>query len=187
MRHSAAAAILFAALAGCNKQPSVTAENASVGEVAAKVAKARGEEELISPGRWEGTVTIKAMDVPGLPPEQQKMMAAHAGQARPIVACVTPEDAKARKAFLTGDEMKSCRYDSFSMAGGKIDAKLSCDQAGAKVAATIKGTYAPDRYTIDMTSAVAGMAGTGGAPMTTTVSVDSKRVGECRGDERKRG
>ena len=46
-------------LAACNKGPEVHEENASVAEVANKVAEAGGASQFVRPGRWESTVTIE--------------------------------------------------------------------------------------------------------------------------------
>ena len=179
MRHVLMLSVSLLALAGCNSQPSVTATNASANEVAAKVAVATRGGDLMSPGRWEGTITIKDMRMPGLPPEQQKMIAAKLGKSNAMISCVTPEQVKARHAFFTGDEMKRCTYDSFKMGGGKLDAKVSCNNEGSKMSAVMHGDYSPDSYRMEMSNQMGGEAG----GMTSTVVVDAKRVGECRGDE----
>jgi len=171
------------ALAACNSQPSVSATNASAKEVQEKVAAATGGGDLMSPGRWEGTMTIKDMKMPNLPPEQQKMLAGRLGGAEPVISCVTPEEVKARRAFFTGDEMKGCTYDHFTMSGGKLDAKVTCDREGTKMTATMNGDYSPGSYHLDMTSNMSGDKESPMSAMSSTIVVDAKRTGECRGDE----
>lgn len=185
MRRFLIASASLLPLAACHSQPSVSATNASVKEVQEKVAAATGGGDLMSPGRWEGTVTIKDMKMPDLPAEQQKMLAGRLGGAEPIVSCVTPEEVKARRAFFTGEDMKGCTYDHFTMSGGKLDAKVTCDRDRMKMSATMNGIYSPGSYHLDMTSNMAGDKNSPMSTMSTTLVIDAKRTGECRGDENK--
>ena len=177
---------LFAAfalpLAACGSGgPTVTATNASASEVAAKVAAATGGGDMISPGRWEGTMTMHDMKMPKLPPAQQAQLAGRMGASQSIISCVTEEEVKAKRGFFTGqnDADKSCRYDHFTMAGGKIDAAMNCSRASTKMTATMTGTYAPDHYHMDMASATDSDSPY--AAMSMTMTIDAKRTGACRG------
>jgi hypothetical protein len=173
-------------LAACHSQPSVSADNASMSEVQTKVAAATGNSQLISPGRWEATATVHAMTIPGLPPAAQAELAKRQNTPHTSVSCITPEQIKANKAFMAGSDMdKACKYDHFSMSGGKIDATMSCNRDGATSTATMSGTYAPDTYHMDMTTKAQPPAGSPTGAMTMSVSVDAKRVGACRGGEDK--
>lgn len=170
------------ALAACNASPTVTAENASVEEVAEKVAAARGDTAFISPGRWESTVTIKDVSMPGLPPAATTQMKAQMGKSQQIISCLTEADVKKPgEKFFAGDAMKNCRYERFTMAGGKIDAAMACSQGDAKQEMTMTGTYSPESYTMAMTSEASGRGAPGA--MTMKMEMTAKRAGECRGDE----
>lgn len=169
-------------LAACNSSPTVTAENASVAEVAEKVAAARGNAAFISPGRWEATMTVQDISMPGLPPEATAQMKAQMGKSQQIISCLTKADVeKPSEGFFAGGEDKSCRYDRFTMAGGKIDASMSCKRGDATQTMTMTGTYSPDNYDMAMSSTASG-AGAPGA-MTMKMAMSAKRAGECRGDE----
>jgi hypothetical protein len=166
-------------LAACNNGPTVKAENASVEEVSNKVAAAQGAGSFISPGHWDGKVTITKLEAPGMekmPPEAQKMMKDKMASGQSFSSCVTEADVKSPKAGMFGGD-KSCRYDHFTMTGGTIDAKLSCESAGQKREMTIKGTYSADAYHTEVTS-------DGGAAGKMAASVDAKRAGECTGKEK---
>ncbi len=181
-RFAAAALIALALpLAACNKAPSVSATNATQAEVQAKVAAATGGEGVsIKPGRWEGAMTMREIDMPGLPAAAREQMKAQMARTTRFVSCVTPEAVKQQKAFFTGGDSKSCKYDHFNMAGGKIEAALSCDRGpGGKMAMTMSGAYAHDSYNMDMTSKAEG-EGPAGA-MSMKMSVVAKRVGACTG------
>ena len=184
MRRVPLLAALVLPLAACGSGgPTVSATNASAAEVEAKVAAATGSGEMISPGRWEGTLTMHDVQMPNmdkLPPAAREQMTARMAAGKPFVSCVTEEQIKAKHGLFTGnDANKSCRYDHFTMAGGKIDSAMSCDMPAAKMAMTMTGTYSPDSYHIDADSKTSGAAAAG--TMSMSMTIDSKRVGACRG------
>jgi hypothetical protein len=167
----------IAALTACNKGPTVTADNASGDEVAKKVVAAGGVD-MISPGRWEGTMHITEMSMPGLPPEAQAKLVAARGDQK-IVSCVTPEEAKADKASMFGGLSKDCKYDHFAMGGGKIAGVATCNNDGHQTRTTLAGTFSSDSYQMAVRSESSGKGPM--ENMTMAMSVDAKRVGECRG------
>lgn len=171
-------------LAACNNAPEIDEKNASVGEVAAKVRQASGDEGFVRPGEWTSHVTIEEFSVPGLSADMAKnMRAAMARQgANDFKSCLTEEEAKKPKGdFFTGNDQ--CRYDHFKMGGGKIDAAMRCDggPAGGQQVMTMTGTYGPEQYAMQMTMNAGQAAGTGNAAkgMTMKMRVESKRIGEC--------
>ncbi|MFA5964116.1 MAG: DUF3617 domain-containing protein [Sphingomonas sp.] len=178
---------LFAALAlplaACGSGgPTVTATNASMAEVATKVADASAGGDMISPGRWEGTMTMHHMQMPDMdkvPPAARAQLERRMGAARPFVSCVTEEEIKAQHGFFTGEDAdnKSCRYDHFTMAGGKIDAAMKCTMPTGAMTTAMTGTYSPDAYHMDMASKTEGNAAIGGM----SISIDARRAGACRG------
>jgi len=173
------AAAFVLPLVACNSGPNVSATNASTKEVAEKVAAANGGGAMIEPGRWEGSMTMHEMDMPGLPPEVKAQMKKQLSTAHSFVNCVTEEDVKNQKALYTGDD-KNCKYDHFTLGGGKIDAAMTCNRGdGGKMAMAMTGDYSSGSYHMDMNTKAEG-AGPMGS-MTMKMSVDAKRVGACRG------
>jgi len=163
-------------LAACNSGPNVTATNASVEEVSNKVAAAQGSAKFITPGQWTSKATITKLDVPGMekmPPEAQKQMKDQMAKGSEFSSCVTEADVKSPDAGMFGGD-KSCRYDHFTMAGGTIDAKMTCDTQGQKRVMTLKGTYSGDSYHIESTADAGAMG-------KVSSTVDGKRTGECTG------
>lgn len=170
------------ALSACNSGPSVEATNASAGEVAAKVA-ASGAAPALSPGRWEGTATITDMQIPGMPPEAAAKMKGAMATGQRFANCLTPEEAKKPTArFFSGDN-KDCRYDHFSMTGGRLDAKMQCKTGGMTVDATMVGKFSSDNFQLTMTSKSAGAPGQPMSAHTMTLKMESRRTGECTGTE----
>jgi hypothetical protein len=174
-------AALILPLAACNKAPEVSATNATPDEVRAKVAAAGGGDVMVKPGRWEGTYIMQDMEMPGMPPQVKDAMKKQMGTARPFVNCVTEEDVKNQKALYTGNNAKNCKYDHFTLGGGKIDAAMACDAdgQGGKMAMVMNGTYSGDAYHMDMSAKGEGAGPMNG--MTMKMSVDAKRVSACTG------
>ncbi len=173
-------ALLPLVLAACNSGgPTVTAKNESVESVSNKVAAAQGSANFISPGQWSSKTTITNLEMPGMdkmPPAAVKAMKEKMAQGQEFSSCVTEADVKSPKAGMFGGD-KSCRYDHFTMAGGSIDAKMTCEASGQKRVMTIKGNYSGDSYHTEVTS-------DGGAMGKMSAVVDAKRTGECTGKEK---
>ena len=166
-------------LAACNSEPEVSAENASAEDVAQQVRDAGGAGAFVNPGKWQSTVTIEEMSIPGMPPEAAAQMKGMAGRQQTHETCLTAEEAKRPKEdfFNAG---KNCRYERFDMGGGKIDAVMKCSEGGGTHTMTMNGTYSGDRY--DMRMAMEAGAG-GEQGMGMKMRVEARRVGECTGKE----
>ena len=161
------------ALSGCGSSDTVTAENESLESVAKKVSESDLRPKA---GRWE---TMVKSDMSGLPAELRAAVAKQ--QETPTVTCLTPEQAaKPGGDFMQGMKDSGCKYDSFTMAGGKLDSILTCDMGGgSKRTMTSSGTYAPDHYSITMKSEGSGA----GAGPNMNMTVTSRLVGACDGSE----
>ncbi len=181
MRVILLAGACFLGLTACNQGPEVREENASVAEVENKVADAGGVASFVRPGRWESKVTIEEMMIPGMSAEaSREMSAGMQGRVQTSFSCLSEEEAKRPKEdFFTG-ENKNCRYDRFTMAGGKIDAVMKCTQEGASHTMTMQGNYSPTTYNMRMSMQGEGE---GAAGMAMKMRVDATRVGQCTGDE----
>lgn len=168
------------ALTACNQGPEVREENASVAEVAKEVADAGGAASFVRPGRWESKVTIEEMKIPGMSPEAASQMPSFEGRVQTSLNCLSEEEAKRPKEdFFTG-ENKNCRYDRFTMAGGKIDAVMKCTQNGGTHTMTMQGSYSPTTYNMRMSMQGEGE---GAAGIAMKMRVDAKHTGQCTGEE----
>lgn len=186
---TAAAASLILALGACGSSKTVTAENATTKEVAAKV-KASGiaQDGFVSPGRWQMTSTVESLNIPGLPPEMAKRMKAATGKPQVFEHCLTEEEAKKPKEdFFAGNDAKACRYDNFTLGGGKIAMVMHCNApGGGRQVMTMNGTYSADAYRMTIATEVEG-AQPGGTPMkgtTLNATIDARRLGVCTGKEK---
>jgi hypothetical protein len=168
-------------LAGCNKSPTVDAKNASPAEVAKQVKDSGvAHTSMISPGLWQSKVTIEKFDVPGMPPEvAQRMKSVMAqGSVHDSTTCLTPEEVKKPTEDFFAGKNNECRYDHFTMGGGKIDALMRCGKEGHTSTMRMAGNYSSDSYQMQMaTEADTGDEGAGAMQM--QMRVEAKRVGEC--------
>ena len=130
---------------------------------------------------WQSKVTVEEMNIPGLPAQyadkMKQSMAEHRNEASRH--CVTAADVKKPKEDFFGAD-KSCRYEHFTMGGGKIDIQMVCKMEGSTQTTNMAGSYTPTTYSMDMSST--GTAATQGN-MSMKMHVDSQRVGECTGKD----
>ena len=176
------AVVAVAALAACNRSPTVEATNATGAEVAAKLQAAGGAESFVRPGKWATNVTIDSMDAPGLPPEAKTAMRNATANVHAVESCVTPEEARKPTPEMFNGKSDNCKFSHFKMGGGRIDMEMRCagEGEGQHVAQLMKmtGTYSPDAYSMAMTSTTDAGAPEMGA-MTMKMHLESKRLGDC--------
>jgi len=170
-------------LSACNKAPTVELHNATTQQVAQAVTKAgvMNSDTMVEPGLWQSKAVIQEMDMPGIPQQYLAQMKQSIAEHRNETSshCIKPEDVKKPKEDFFGAD-KACKYDHFTMGGGKIDVAMVCHQEETTQTMNISGSYTPTSYSIDTS-----MVGTGGHEngMTMKMHVDAERVGECTGKE----
>lgn len=180
----AAALAPLALLAACNSGPTVTATNASVAAVAAKAQKAI----QLQPGEWSSKTELIEFDMPGMKdPGMAAMMKKGMAEsaAKTITYCVTPEEAaKPSAEMFAGKQNGDCRFDTFTMSGGKMDSKMTCkapDSDGTMVM-TMNGNYTPTSYdaTVAMNISAAPHGG-----MSMKAKTTATRIGACKPGQEK--
>jgi uncharacterized protein DUF3617 len=184
MKHAALLIACSLPLSACNKQPDIQATNASVAEVSQKMRAATANGSFVRPGLWQSTVTFEQLDMPGMPKEMADKVKATMMQkgAHVSESCLTEEEVKRPKEeFFTGKN-NACRYDHFTMSGGKIDAVMHCGKDGAMQTMQMTGTYSPESYQMHMSTKVEG-GGPAEGGMAMRMRVEAKRIGECTGKE----
>ena len=171
--------LIAVVLLGACQQSSVDERNASVEEVAKAVVGS--DAAKFTPGRWETRVRVLGIDAPGLPPEAAAGVQQAVARAQVVATCLTPAQAANPEANFFNRDVKNCRYDRFTMAGGKIDAVMKCSAGDTTQTMTMAGDYSPDAYAMRMEMAHSGNGGRPG--MTMAMRVNAKRIGECTGKE----
>lgn len=166
-----AAAGLLAACSGAGTSDADGDGKVSLGE-AAKQAEAQGVKP--EPGLYKTTVTMTALDIPGMPPEMKDH---GAGLVTTAEDCLTPEEVeKGYEAMVKQGQDGDCAYESFTLAGGKLDAVLACNAQGRATRTTITGTTTSTGAELTATTA---MAFDGAGKGTMTATVKHERIGEC--------
>jgi Protein of unknown function (DUF3617) len=165
------------ALASCGSKGGVDAKNESAESVAKKVA---ASDLKPHPGRWESAMKFEKMEVPGMPPQAQAAMQKGLGVTKTFISCLTPEQVNRPNAGFFGAHETGCTYQHFTMAGGTLDAEMTCNRAPMQMHMTMQGTYSPDSYAIRVSNQ-GEMAP--GKTMSTTMAISSRRVGDCNGTE----
>ena len=167
------------AIAGCNSKSSVEAKNESVEAVASKVAASNIKPR---PGRWESSLKIESLDMPGVPPQARDAMNSAMAANKAYFTCLTPAQANRPDASFFQKAATGCTYDHFTMAGGKLDAEVTCHRGPAPAKMTMQGSYGTDNYAVRVSSQTKMSTG---AQMNMTMAITSHRVGECNGTEAK--
>lgn len=180
LRTAFTAAATLMLTAACGSGPEVSAENATAEEVADQLAESSGSASFVRPGLWESKVTIEEMTMPGMSAADAARMPDFTGRVEAHQNCLTPEQAKRPKEDFFAGGNDNCRYDHFTMGGGKIDAVMKCSGQGMAQTMTMKGSYSADTYAMQMT-----MQGGSGpeAGLSMKMRVDAKRIGDCTAEQ----
>lgn len=176
MRRTSPLLLALLVLGACDNSPQIDAKNATPEEVQKQVARA---DVRPRPGRWQQNMKIEGIDMPNMPAEVKAELAKAAAMTHSGFTCLTPEQAAKPDASFFQQAAKNCKYDHFSMGGGKIDAKMTCTSGPQQQVSTMKGTYSPDSYDMQIEMQSQAM----GQPINTRVSLKMNRVGECTGKD----
>jgi len=171
----------LAVLAACDSSPKIEAKTASVAEVAAKV-RDTGADNFLRPGKWLTTATLEDFSMHGMPPGMADRMKMTLASKPGSETCLTQADAKKPNADFFAGKSDNCRYDHYTMGGGKIDAKMRCTASGGTQLMTMAGEYSPQEYHMRMTTQMnpsQAAAATGMGSMTMKLRVEGKRIGDC--------
>jgi hypothetical protein len=162
-------------VAGCGDKPKGESAETSAEPSAAPTPEAH--DIKLSAGKWQASSELVSMDIEGLPPELAK---ANIGQKTNFESCVTQAQAdKPASDFFTNAKNTACQPQSYSMAGGKLNAVMTCEDKNTpgKMTLTIDGLYTPTTY--DITSTMETTGGPAGGNMKVTAKTQGKRVGDC--------
>ena len=182
MKPMALLVLASVALAACDRSPEVHERNASIEQVAEAANKANAATGIVlQAGQWRVTGTMEEMTIPGLPASAQADMQRMLGEKNNFTMeyCLTPEEAKKpRGKFFGGKQSDNCRYESFDMEAGRIDAVMRCEgKPSGGMTMKLSGSYASDSYSTKAAMEVDGDKGRGG--MTMKMRTEAHRIGEC--------
>lgn len=190
-----AALLLPLAIAACNSQGNTNqaAANASVstssGTPAAPAAPAAAS--TIQPGRWETTMRVVSLDMPGASPELQAQLRAQPIPAPQVNAnCVTPEEAadmagNFQRQMQQGGGGTSCEIGERQFGGGRIRMSMTCraPNGGPEQRLAMVGTFSPTSVQMAVSADSSMQTGNGPQSMRIESALTARRVGECNGTE----
>ena len=165
-------------LAACDKGPSLDLKNVTPVELSKAMKDSGANRSLVRPGKWTSTMTIAAMDTSHLPPDMAAKLNEQVGKQRTVEACLTPEQVDHPENML-GQGAAGCRYEHYKMGGGTIDGHMVCSNASGVQDMVVAGNYGKDRYAMTVTTTSKASPGGGGVSGSSTMKVESKRLGEC--------
>ena len=187
MRHLGigAAALLLASCGGgesTEQSAAATGEvnlrNASLEEVAKQAEAASGATKL-EPGQWETKVEVSDIEMPGVPAGvAETIKGTMKGAANTTIKnCITPEEAERPQGRVFGGASDQCRYETFEMRGGRMNARMVCQDAnsGGGMTMTSAGTFTATSFAINNDMEMKG----GAQAMTMKARVTGTRLGEC--------
>lgn len=171
------------ALAACQREPTVKAENASVAEVMNKMAETGADKaSRLKAGKWQVTARVVDVATTGLPPEVTKAFEQMKSRPQTAELCLSEDDVKKPDArMLGGRSPDECKFETFEMGGGVMKAVMLCARPGdgGRARITTDGSYSPEAYKVT-TAMVAEAAGAAkGQSMTISNEVVGKWVGTC--------
>ena len=149
-------------------------EEISLNEVQEKIAS-----EQIKPkaGQYRSSAKLISIDIPGAPPQLAEMMG-KAMEAQTSEYCLTQDQVdKGFEEMAKESQEGDCSFQKFDMAGGDIDAKMSCTVQGdaqMQIAMTGKGT----ETSMDMTMTLEGKVPQAGE-IKMVMQSKQERIGDC--------
>lgn len=176
------ACVSLLALGACGG--GVEMKNASIEEV----SEAAKDEARLEPGNWKSTVEIVSVDLPGMSGENKAMADAMSkgmmGRKNVTEHCVTKEMADKPPADMLGGS-GDCRFETFKIAGGTLDAKMVCKPAQQQGSMTmlVNGSYGGSAYSLDSQMTMEGGPGAhAGGKMVIKAKTSGERTGACKPD-----
>jgi hypothetical protein len=174
MKRLVLVAAAAALMAGCSGSGDADADGS--GEVSLKEAAKQAEAEGLKPqpGLYKVVVTMTGIDIPGMPPE---MKGHGAGMTRTEEYCLTQEQVdKGFEEVMKRGQNGECSYESFDVAGGKMDAVMVCKTPEGSARMTMTGDVTPTSSEFNATMA---MKFAGAPEGTMTFTGKHERVGDC--------
>lgn len=169
MRIPVAIVAMASLMAACS--PPAQAPAASEAPAAASTSGASVAQ--IQPGQYRTTVTIVAMNIPGI------KTATINAQPTTSEDCVTSDDVAelTNGSLLDADEGETCTRNGMTAAGGHIEGSATCTGPGGQRSMHMTGSYTPTHVDMDVTATGAMPGGQG--DMSQHIRVVTDRIGAC--------
>ena len=162
------------ALAACSSGGD--ADKDGDGKVSAGEVKEAMAGTEMQPGEYEVKITFSEMEAPGMP-EQMRTMLMESMAKKGLKTCITEEQAKNPGADMFGQNDESgCKMEKLDRSGNKMNAVMTCNTGGVKMAATMDGTFKSDGYTMNMEQKITGAPS---GDMSMKGQITANRIGVC--------
>ncbi|OBV11999.1 DUF3617 domain-containing protein [Erythrobacter dokdonensis] len=177
MKRMAMIGLMGALVAGCSGgADSGGADADGDGTVSAEEIATKVEAEGIKPepGQYKATITMTAMEIPGMPAD----MAGHGtGMTTTTEYCLTQEDVQdGFEEMMKRGQNGDCSYESFNLDDGNFDAVMVCRTPEGDARMSMEGTATPT--TSDFTATMAmNVPEMGEGKM--TFAAKHERIGDC--------
>ncbi|HMS21752.1 DUF3617 domain-containing protein [uncultured Sphingorhabdus sp.] len=172
---------LLALLAGCNDNSDVDGDGTV--SRAERAAEMRRDGYLaMQPGRWRMNFTFTDIEVPRLGEGEKANIKAELAKGASGLSCLSEQDAaKPGPDFFGGEGAEDCSYNTFDIAGNRVNMSLVCGMGDlGKAEMKLDGTIGDSDFQFDTDLAVqVPMAG----KIKLKGAMTGKYEGECRGDE----
>lgn len=128
--------------------------------------------DTVRPGQWTAQSNMVSMEIPGMPANMANMM-----KGKPFTHsyCLTAEQAENAPEAMFKETNGQCRYTSFDMAGGKLDAVAVCTHEMGDARMRMTGSYTATSYSADNHMTISSPQGT----VKTHAHVEGRRTGDC--------
>lgn len=168
---------LVLALTACGDGAESPSGSDGVSPTRAQVASRARDFVRPEPGLYRSTVEVLEVDIPGAPPQMAEMIRESGQTGQTNQYCVTPADVeKGFEEAVRKSQRGDCDYQRFDVDGGKIEAAMTCIEAGRSVNLTLSGSGDSTSSDMSMTMKL-DMAGMGEG--TIRARSRSERIGEC--------
>lgn len=125
---------------------------------------------VVEPGKWQISSRLVSEFDPVLPVVERPRFANRRLADHTI--CVIPKTPLATTLDLPVAEADGCRYNRYSVDGGKFDVSMTCKvRKNGPLSVDLAGVYTADRYEVRMTTV--------GLLRGTVTQIEGKRLGSC--------
>jgi len=169
-------AFALAALAACGpQQPSSQGKTvAQENDVRADAAAHGADPNALLAGRWETKQEMVGVAKAGLEAQSKREIAA-ASSASTQCLMTLAEGKRPDANFFAGGEESECKYRSFRMRNGRLNATIICNATPGSITMTLSGNYTPTTYALDATAVTSGVPNA----MRTSAKLTGTWLGAC--------
>ena len=130
-------------------------------------------------GKWALASEVTSVDSLDKTPPAIKAAVGDKGTAEECLAATDLE--KPQPTLFVGNDMGECKYDSFYMSRGRLNAAVGCKKEGlvGNIQVSVEGTYTADSFDV-LARTQTALAGPGDVAIARKVKGSMKTAGACQ-------